>query len=82
MSALSPCALPHEPEASNNKLNSEAKEEREVQVEEWTAPNDSARAGNDAKTHDNNEEGKMKTDMASFIAVTQATKKRMRVIAM
>ena len=57
MNGLSPCSLTHEPETRNNKLRSEAKEEREVQVEEWTTPNEHVRVENCVKTHDDNEEG-------------------------
>ena len=59
MNGLNLCALPCEPEASNNKLSSEAKEERKVKVEQWTEPNDYVRVDSHVKTHDNNEEGKM-----------------------
>ena len=58
MNGLNPHALPHEPETSNDKLSSEAKDERKVQVEEWTTPKYCAREDNDAKTHDGNEERK------------------------
>ena len=51
-----------------------------MQVEEWTTPNDYARADNDAKTHDNNEEGKKKTDVTSCMTMIQTTKKRMHII--
>ena len=57
MNGLNPHALPYEPEKSNNKLRSEAKEELEVQGEQWTTPNEHARADNHVKTHDDNEEG-------------------------
>ena len=57
MNRLNPHTLPHQPETSNNKLSSEVKEERAVQGEEWTTPNERVRVDNYAKTHDKNEEG-------------------------
>ena len=80
MNRLNQHALPHEPKASNNELSSEVKAEHKMQVEEWTTPNYYARAGNDAKTHDSNEEGKIKTDATSCMKTIQTTKKRMHII--
>ena len=54
MKGLNPHALKHEPETINNTLSSEAKEERNVQAEEWTTPRCYARRNNDRNPHDNN----------------------------
>ena len=56
MNGLNPCTLPYEPKTSNNKLSIKLKQERKLQVEELTAPNDYARVDNCVKTHDGNEE--------------------------
>ena len=52
MNRLNPCALTHEPEIINNTLSSEAKEERNVQAEEWITLKDFARRDNDGNPHD------------------------------
>ena len=57
MNGLNPHTFPYEPETRDNKLSSEAKEERDVQGEEWTTHNEHARVDNCVKTHDNNKEG-------------------------
>ena len=46
-------------QAKTDDMGCEVKEERKVQVEEWATPNGYARADNDAKAHDNNEEEKL-----------------------
>ena len=58
MNGLNQRALPHASEIINNALRSGAKEERKVQVEEWTVPKDYARSDNDTNPHDENVERK------------------------
>ena len=52
-----------------------------MQAEKWIVPNDYARVDNHAKACGDNEEGKMKTDVTSFMTITQTTKKRKSAIA-
>ena len=82
INGLNPHALPYEPEVSNNKISSEASEERKVPVEEWNTPNDYARMDNHVKTHVDIEEEKKETDMTSCMTIVQTAKNRKSIIVM
>ena len=89
MNGLNPCALTCEPETCDNNTNSDAKEERKVQVEEWIQPKEHESRHEDGNQQGNNvgrkheittKRRRIKIDATSCMRRIRRTKKRKSVV--